>query len=682
VVSGGGLGLPTFTTSSKDTTGVTDVPVTLTMPRTPVVIRGRSNGQAIPQSFTFTWFSSCSSDNGFLGFANGDEAAARFGMPRADWSAGESASNYPGAGGRTRTADGMFARVTAQSLCGNGQLDADVGEQCDLGSGNGRTGRCCTSACQFVPGGTPCRPATDKCDLVESCPGQAPECPPDALKPAGAVCRPATDACDAPEACTGTSRTCPGDTLYPSGIPCRIAMRSIFPCDIDDLCTGSSPRCPTNQYAPAGTVCRPAAGPCDAVEVCAGGTPHCPPNGRLPDGDGDRVCDAVDNCPAVANPDQRNCDGAGGGDLCDPCPSVEPNAAPTCDPSCSGATTIDGAGGTLTKCYLTLKVPRGAVSGPTSFAITPRPQSRYGIGYVAGNLFTVADLCPEGVTFASPVTVEIGWPDADADNIVDNAPLAEYLTRIWRTDPGTGMPVALTGTCQNQPCPPGCDTPSFTPTADCCCAPLASTYNKWILLRSQFSEVAGGHDCPPVETGAHLEIANLATPPGDDTLRFEGAFVLPAGTPIADLDPLAHGIRLILDDPSRNVLDVVLPPGGFSEGQNSGWRVDANRTKWVYRNDGREPPGGIIRATIEDVSAQDPGKVTFLFEGARGSYAAAKLVGRSIELPAHGQCFRFDFEQGRSCTRDASGATLGCEERSTAVPSVTTTTAPPRRRPR
>ena len=37
------------------------------------------------------------------------------------------------------------------------------------------------------------------------------------------------------------------------------------------------------------------------------------------DQDGDGVCDADDNCPAVANPDQADHDGDGIGDACDPC---------------------------------------------------------------------------------------------------------------------------------------------------------------------------------------------------------------------------------------------------------------------------------------------------------------------------------------------------------------------------
>lgn len=43
---------------------------------------------------------------------------------------------------------------------------------------------------------------------------------------------------------------------------------------------------------------------------------------RLPDFDGDGVPDELDNCPELANPDQRDSDGDGLGDLCDRCPSV------------------------------------------------------------------------------------------------------------------------------------------------------------------------------------------------------------------------------------------------------------------------------------------------------------------------------------------------------------------------
>ncbi len=46
-----------------------------------------------------------------------------------------------------------------------------------------------------------------------------------------------------------------------------------------------------------------------------------------PDGDGDGVCDAEDNCPAVSNGAQNNADGDDHGDACDPCPLDSANDA-------------------------------------------------------------------------------------------------------------------------------------------------------------------------------------------------------------------------------------------------------------------------------------------------------------------------------------------------------------------
>ena len=42
----------------------------------------------------------------------------------------------------------------------------------------------------------------------------------------------------------------------------------------------------------------------------------------LPDGDGDGVIDASDNCPDLANASQQDLDGDGQGDACDPTTNV------------------------------------------------------------------------------------------------------------------------------------------------------------------------------------------------------------------------------------------------------------------------------------------------------------------------------------------------------------------------
>src|SRR6185369_747070 len=116
-------------------------------------ISGTSNGVAKPHELDFSWTSSCSSGSGLTG---GDECAVRGGI--AITYSGETAGDYPGSGGRTAANDGHFVTVTLTSLCGNGTIDAGVGETCDQGAGNGTTGSCCQANCTIRPSGQTCRP--------------------------------------------------------------------------------------------------------------------------------------------------------------------------------------------------------------------------------------------------------------------------------------------------------------------------------------------------------------------------------------------------------------------------------------------------------------------------------------------------------------------------------------------
>jgi hypothetical protein len=86
-------------------------------------------------------------------------------------------------------------------------------------------------------------------------------------------------------------------------------------------------------HAPTGAPCDPASPSCPAGQECitvagvstCGGTGAGSDASSTDDQDGDGIVDAADNCPTVANPDQRDFDDDGVGDACDNCPPI-PNA--------------------------------------------------------------------------------------------------------------------------------------------------------------------------------------------------------------------------------------------------------------------------------------------------------------------------------------------------------------------
>jgi hypothetical protein len=68
----------------------------------------------------------------------------------------------------------------------------------------------------------------------------------------------------------------------------------------------------------------------DVAALATGGLSILLARSALPDGDGDRVPDAVDNCPETPNPNQADADHDGAGDVCDAC--TDPDADGFGDP--------------------------------------------------------------------------------------------------------------------------------------------------------------------------------------------------------------------------------------------------------------------------------------------------------------------------------------------------------------
>ncbi|HZR83046.1 MAG TPA: hypothetical protein VFD92_18265 [Candidatus Binatia bacterium] len=185
----------------------------------------------------------------------------------------------------------------------------DAAEKCD-----GTSAQCPTDVLSTA--GTVCRAAAGDCDVAETCDGLSLACPPDAVKEADTPCRASAGICDVAESCDGGSPACPADQFAPSTTVCREAAGD---CDAAETCTGSAAACPADALATAGTVCRAAVDDCDVAESCDGAVASCPADRHRPDRDQDGVCNKVDVCPNVSDPDQTDGDGDGLGDACDPC---------------------------------------------------------------------------------------------------------------------------------------------------------------------------------------------------------------------------------------------------------------------------------------------------------------------------------------------------------------------------
>ncbi len=136
------------------------------------------------------------------------------------------------------------------------------------------------------------------------------------------------DPCAAGSQCANVCNEAAHNCFVPSGTTCD---DGIF-CNGTDTCDGngscaihSGDPCPGTEcntcnegakdcLTPFNTCCTDDGNPCTS-DICDGNGSCTHP--ALPDTDHDGICDAMDNCPTVYNPDQADCDCNGFGDVCD-----------------------------------------------------------------------------------------------------------------------------------------------------------------------------------------------------------------------------------------------------------------------------------------------------------------------------------------------------------------------------
>jgi len=241
-----------------------------------------------------------------------------------------SACGYPGSPPRDLAADGLLVRVTLAPACGDGRVDAAIGEACDLGARNGADA-CCDAQCRLRPAGAACAADGSVC-TDDLCDGVGPECAYAAN----------SAACDDGLFCTGADSCGGGTCSVHAGSPCagpdddadcrESCDEARGACDAPDpagsACGAGDSACTEEACDGAGTcVATPRDGPCDDGDACTHG-----------DGCADGLCragapgcDACQRCAA-----DGRCEGA----PCTPSPSPTPTATPA--PPCAGDCNADG----------------------------------------------------------------------------------------------------------------------------------------------------------------------------------------------------------------------------------------------------------------------------------------------------------------------------------------------------
>ncbi|HZR79474.1 MAG TPA: hypothetical protein VFD92_00130 [Candidatus Binatia bacterium] len=575
---------------------------------TSATIFRESNGVAQSHSLTFTWNGSVRS--------NSCEAAVRQGEQNGS-TTDCGACDYAGTPARTQSDDGHFVTVTFTSLCGNGTVESAAGEQCDQGAANGTSTSCCTSQCDFRGAGQVCRPQNGACDVQETCSGSSATCPGDGFASSSTVCRGSAGACDVAENCTGSGPNCPSNAFQPSTTVCRGASGV---CDVAENCTGSSAACPSDGVQPTTAVCRPSADLCDAAETCDGVSKTCPADAVAPPTTVCRPsagpCDSAENCDGsstACGPDNflngSLCRAAAGVcDLAETCDGTGPgcpaNALAPGGTECRAAAGVCDVAESCTG--VDVDCPADAVRPTTTVC---RPAA--GVCDIAENCDGSSTSCPADVTS----------PDADGDTLcdqIDNCPNDPNLAQADADGDGLG------DTCD--PC----------------------------------TNVGGQRNA----LNRRIILQKILLPLGDDKLTMKGQVTVPT-TPA--INPVANGVRVILEnaDPAT-LLDVVVPGGTYNPVTHTGWRPNPTNTRWVYKGGSPTPANPISGITVS-TSPRTPGVYKFAVRGKNGSFPTTPsdtpLRGTFvIDQPTAdtGQCSEITFSSPAACKFNRTFSQVTC----------------------
>ncbi len=153
-----------------------------------------------------------------------------------------------------------------------------------------------------------------------------------------------------------------------------------------------------------------------------------------------------------------------------------------------------------------------------------------------------------------------------------------------------------------------------------------------------------------------LRFAKLATPPGDDKLLLKGRLLFNPARPA--IDPLANGMRLIIENAQGARLFDIDLPGGPLVGSGRGWRLNDAGTVFVFKSP--TPVGGLVRRARVKLPPAKPKRIDIRIDGrgldlVQAAAAAPARVVALIDPPGAraGRCAETAFPgpPAASCTR-------------------------------
>jgi DNA-binding beta-propeller fold protein YncE len=173
--------------------------------------------------------------------------------------------------------------------------------------------------------------------------------------------------------------------------------------------------------------------------------------------------------------------------------------------------------------------------------------------------------------------------------------------------------------------------------------------------------------CSPIVSSTRVRLQRIGTDvvPGNDRFKIAGQVQLRDGS-FADLDPLADGLRVIVEAAGGTPrVDVTLPGGAYAGRGTAGWKLNGSGTRWSFVDRTGAPANGIDKVKITDRSKRLPSLVALAVSGRNGTYpvvAGDEPVAVRLVLDATGRCAVTAFTPD-DCRFNGAGNTLACRSR-------------------